>query len=771
MTIRYVTSMDQYGPAVGYREGVTAWHLGNDNLLGDGWSDVPRRSAGVFLPLLRGEYNIAAPTWGARAGDYALIADSADVSANSPWTKTGSESMRLTIPGATDTVRLIHFAFSISELPLFDRASGYIIDFLNTAGEIRGSLSVSPSGRLVVTDGSALTCTDGSGVTAIPVSLVATSAPVIQAQTWYYLSIQITTNGVDGNVDLQVYIGDIVPANKVIDASGIAFTNRASGKPIEILGFLPASFTGGGATGATDQTIRAVRDIVIADTSGTYNNSLLGQCFVSAQEIRDEDAGGGWVPYPRRVISDGILDSHTNSTGVRFADGADFEIGASDFTWESEVRFAAIPAAGVQYTVVGKWRTDTANRSYRLYYNGTDSTLRWEVSVDGTNAIVVKSIPWLPVADYTYHIAVSRSAGTTHMFINGAEVGVGVADANTYFNGTGSLGIGARYDSTSTIPASTAFNGWLDETRFTLGVGRYTASFAAPTVPFGRDIGSDPSFASVKLLLGYEGNLIVDASAVPHTANTVAPAVTAITPADGTHPYDVLGQRPAWDDTFLEASNTFAEGILTLTALPLDGETVTVGAKTYTYRTAFTGSPINEVIIGADVAASLANLTAAVNAGAGAGTTYGTGTTANASASAVSYLSPQLLFRAITIGAGGNAIVTTETLSNGFFGAATLTGGTDIPADSQFAIERLPVDATGVRGIQVTARTYKTDAGTATMRFDLIGPSGGVAAGGGNAPDLNPAWTRQVFEEDPDTAASITPSTMIAGRLRIKRTA
>jgi hypothetical protein len=81
------------------------------------------------------------------------------------------------------------------------------------------------------------------------------------------------------------------------------------------------------------------------------------------------------------------------------------------------------------------------------------------------------------------------------------------------------------------------------------------------------------------------------------------------------------------------------------------------------------------------------------------------------------------------------------------------------------------VDVTGVLGLQITARGYKSDAGSAQLRFDLVGPAAAVDTGTALGTDLNPAWLRQVFEEDPDTSATITPSTITGGRVRVTRTA
>ena len=116
-------------------------------------------------------------------------------------------------------------------------------------------------------------------------------------------------------------------------------------------------------------------------------------------------------------------------------------------------------------------------------------------------------------------------------------------------------------------------------------------------------------------------------------------------------------------------------GTLTSTANAVATKTVTVGATTYTYVANLSATPTaNEVLIGANAAATLANLASAINGSTGAGTTYGAPTVANASAVAVSGATTVSLV-AKAAGTAGNSVATTTTDVGNTFGAATLTGG------------------------------------------------------------------------------------------------
>jgi hypothetical protein len=161
----------------------------------------------------------------------------------------------------------------------------------------------------------------------------------------------------------------------------------------------------------------------------------------------------------------------------------------------------------------------------------------------------------------------------------------------------------------------------------------------------------------------------------------------AIRPENGRRPdfaYAALGTITAADITRstnalfaceLIVLHVCASGLFTLAGIPAEGGTVTLGSETYTFTEDVDAE--NEVLIGATIGESIDNLLNAVNCGQGAGTAYGLATERNADVKAVRGDGNTLTIVARSPGAGGNAIATTETLSNGSFGGATLAGGLD----------------------------------------------------------------------------------------------
>jgi hypothetical protein len=147
----------------------------------------------------------------------------------------------------------------------------------------------------------------------------------------------------------------------------------------------------------------------------------------------------------------------------------------------------------------------------------------------------------------------------------------------------------------------------------------------------------------------------------------------------------------------LSAVSTAATGVLTITSGQNAGndETVVIGARTYTFKTALTGAA-NEVLIGADRSASGANLAAAINAGSGAGTTYGTGTVAHADVTAAN-ASGVVTITAKLKGTAANSIATTETMAEGAWGASTMASGANASAANFTTALETAVNAAGVK--------------------------------------------------------------------------
>lgn len=154
-----------------------------------------------------------------------------------------------------------------------------------------------------------------------------------------------------------------------------------------------------------------------------------------------------------------------------------------------------------------------------------------------------------------------------------------------------------------------------------------------------------------------------------------------------------------------------ATGTLTLTGIPIDTETVIIGAKTYTFRTVLTVAD-GDVLIGGSPGAAISNLFAAITLGAGAGTVYAAATTAHPTVAAAVPVGLTMLVLALVGGPGGNSIPTTETLTNGSFGGLTLSGAPVLNQNSIAIVGQAPTPGfdtvdLGVQYVGYAGRRYR----------------------------------------------------------------
>lgn len=123
----------------------------------------------------------------------------------------------------------------------------------------------------------------------------------------------------------------------------------------------------------------------------------------------------------------------------------------------------------------------------------------------------------------------------------------------------------------------------------------------------------------------------------------------------------------------VQSTSHVARGLLTLSANAGDTETVTIGSKTYTFQATLTNVDGN-VKIGANAAATIANLVAAINLDPGAGTTFATAMTIHPTATASINASNTSAMDAVAKNGGAvGLLATTETLASGAWGAVTFT--------------------------------------------------------------------------------------------------
>jgi hypothetical protein len=191
-------------------------------------------------------------------------------------------------------------------------------------------------------------------------------------------------------------------------------------------------------------------------------------------------------------------------------------------------------------------------------------------------------------------------------------------------------------------------------------------------------------------------------------------------------------------------SGAFATGTLTIsTGVPAANDTVTIGSRTYTWKSALTGAA-NEVLIGGTITASGDNLAAAINRGPGEGTVYGANTLINDDVAA-SNSSGAVTVTAKLAGDSANSIATTESGTNTAWGAATLAGGTDVATTSDMIAYYLEVTTGGASGTaEITVTSDTAGEGVAAAAVT----SGSVFTIGTKGLTLTPAFTGNLTQGD-----------------------
>jgi hypothetical protein len=690
-----------------------------------------------------------------------------DLFLSSPPLNPGNQGARVILP-ATGLTTIVSLYFAVNVLPYSTPV--VIASFCDGANNIIAGIMVGTTGAI---EAFVSNTYDGTQVFA------SSSGPALTAQSAAHVECSLTVNS-----GLQLTLTCQVNGTAVI--SGAVFTSTSVMSHFG--GTAQMRFLDAYPAAGADIGLQAyIGNLIVRDSAGSYNNGIVGDRRVfTAFPDADDLAHQGWTGQPLHRFGNGILDNTASggvNSAVTAAAAANTDIGSQQFTIEGQFRFQTLPTGSNKAVLFAKWDQPNNHESYELYVGGPSleaGNIVFRISTDGTPSTAAELISWAYQwqVGVWYHVAVTRDGSNNlRLFINGILQGVAVSDSHNYYSG-GSSGalccLGGEFAQGTGIVNGTSFAGWQDEFRLTIGQGRYTANFSPPVAAFPRG-GGDAYWADVVWVSGWDSASLVDESSFARALTSQNGAV-AITPNDGTYNYQTINKEPAPNDnTFIEAALLSASQLLTYGALPTLAATVRVGTKdgtaaaVYTWVSTLTGA--FQVLKDVSVAASMSNLAAAINAGAGAGSVYGTGTTANYDVSANVLSSGQLQAVALTPGSVGNSIACTSTDSNGAWGAATLTGGQNIPAYSQFYFQRLPSNTTLVDSITLLSRSWKTDSGSCQTQVSLVGGSGGVETGANNSVTTAPSFYVDTFETDPDTSGPVTPTTVLLARARVNRTA
>lgn len=185
-----------------------------------------------------------------------------------------------------------------------------------------------------------------------------------------------------------------------------------------------------------------------------------------------DEKGVIWTPTGTPTISTaqskfgGASGSFTQSQALATGSSTDFAL-SGDFTIECWVRFNVV---NVLQTIL-TFRSASTPSCY-LYLNSSGQVNIGTVETAPVASGAVAANTW-------HHLAVSRTGSTMRTFLNGTQFSSLVMGSGMAASRIIRLGLDADVGG-----ANSGLRGYLDDFRFTNGVGRHIANFTPPTAPY-----------------------------------------------------------------------------------------------------------------------------------------------------------------------------------------------------------------------------------------------------------------------------------------------
>lgn len=181
--------------------------------------------------------------------------------------------------------------------------------------------------------------------------------------------------------------------------------------------------------------------------------------------IVDQISGRSWTAASGNQLSTaqakfGSTSLLVANNGITCSAGLGGAIGTQDFTFEAFVYLTSVPNTYVIQKIGTTAPNLVGNTAGGLQFSDGSS---WHTS-SGTT---------IPLNQWV-HVAASRNSGTIRLFINGTLCHTSAMAAN-FADGLTQFG---------SDTSGNYLHGYMDESRITIGVGRYTASFTPPSSPF-----------------------------------------------------------------------------------------------------------------------------------------------------------------------------------------------------------------------------------------------------------------------------------------------
>ena len=144
--------------------------------------------------------------------------------------------------------------------------------------------------------------------------------------------------------------------------------------------------------------------------------------------------------------------------------------GSSDFTIEFWV-YAQASSRQDWFNL----QASTGTNRILVYYTG--SAIQYDAGVGSAAASrITSAVASTSLLNQWHHIALSRNAGSSRLFLDGVQIGSTYADTQVWTNAL-------QFTSGKDPGGSTQVTGYMSNIRYLIGTGLYTANFTPPTAP------------------------------------------------------------------------------------------------------------------------------------------------------------------------------------------------------------------------------------------------------------------------------------------------
>lgn len=230
-------------------------------------------------------------------------------------------------------------------------------------------------------------------------------------------------------------------------------------------------------SGALSATAKAKYAVALAGTGGLAPGDAM---FANVVALLHMDGSNGGTTF----IDESLLAANWTANNGAVLSTTQTKFGTASASFPNANSYPS-PTAALSNFVMGTGDFTVECWAYATAYNGNYQALffantnlwfgtlnGYPVLWNGGNAILggaqISTGAW-------HHYALSRNKGVSRIFVDGTQVGSDYTDATNYTASSVFIG-----NST----ANQVWPGYIDEVRITKGIGRYAASFTAPTTPF-----------------------------------------------------------------------------------------------------------------------------------------------------------------------------------------------------------------------------------------------------------------------------------------------